>query len=429
MSTSYGPGRYDPLYEEAGVDYPLSYVRWTLNRNMQAYLEQAANGRIDVAPFLDRVVPVVDAHAAYESLRGSGPRPLGVLIEYPNRPEEPDLEPTPAAISLRGHALARSGKVRYALVGAGAFATSMLVPRLGDDGRFFPAAVVSRDAARGGNLARSVRAEVVASELSGILDRQDIRLCVIATRHAEHAGAVSASLLAGKDVFVEKPLALYLGAARRRGQGARELPGTSSAHGRLQPAILTRASLLVGPAARAPLAVGHQLPGQRWVPEHRQLGAGPAGGGRNLGEACHMYDVFRFLAGAPAEAISASAIRPLPGVYLPTDNFTATITYGDGNLANLVYTSLGPKEGLAKERIEVFCGGEAYVLDDFRRLERCARQEELWSGPVDKGHSEEIRRLGDALVNGSPPPVPFDELVEVSTVSLAVQDLLMEGDG
>ncbi len=101
-----------------------------------------------------------------------------------------------------------------------------------------------------------------------------------------------------------------------------------------------------------------------------------------------------------------------------------------GPSANLVYTSLGPKEGLAKERIEVFCAGQAYVVDDFRRLERCADQKELWSGDtVDKGHAEEIRQLGDALVGGSPPPIPFDQLVEVSTVSLAVQDLLLEGEG
>jgi predicted dehydrogenase/threonine dehydrogenase-like Zn-dependent dehydrogenase len=429
MSTSYGPGRYDRLYEEGGVDYPLSYVRWTLNRNMQAYLEQAASGRIDIAPFLDRVVPVGDAPAAYDSLCGAGPRPLGTLIEYPGRPEQQAVEAAPAAISLRGHALARPGKVGYALVGAGAFATSMLVPRLGEDGRFFPAAVVSRDATRGGNLARSLRAEVLTSDISEVLDRQDIGLCVIATRHAEHAGAVSASLLAGKNVFVEKPLALTweqlddVVTARERCQGHPLL--MVGYNRRFSPALRSLSDRLQ--ERRSPLVINYRvnagyLSTDSWV-------QGAEGGGRNLGEACHMYDVFRFLSGAPAEAISASAIRPLPGVYLPTDNFAATITYGDGSLANLVYTSLGPKEGLAKERIEVFCGGQAYVVDDFRRLVRCEGQEELWAGPVDKGHTEEIRRLGDALVGGSPPPVPFDELVEVSTVSLAVQDLLMEGDG
>jgi predicted dehydrogenase/threonine dehydrogenase-like Zn-dependent dehydrogenase len=423
MSTSYGPGRYDRLYEEGGVDYPLGYVRWTLNRNMQAYLEQAATKRIDVASLVDSVVPVTDASAAYESLRAKGSRPLGVLIEYPESPRERP------AISLRGHALARPGKVSYALVGAGAFATSMLVPRLAEDGRFAPGAVVSRDAARGGNLARSLRVEVLASELSAVLDREDIALCVIATRHAEHAGAVIASLDAGKSVFVEKPLALsweQLDEIETAHTDREYFPLLMVGYNRrFSPAIRSLATELQG--RRSPLVINYRvnagyLPMDNWV-------QGPDGGGRNLGEACHMYDVFRYLAGAPAEAISASSIRPLAGVYLPTDNFVANITYGDGSVANLVYTSLGPKEGMEKERIEVFCAGQAYVVDDFRRLERCADQKELWSGPVDKGHAEEIRRLGDALVGGLPPPIPFDQLVEVSTVSLAVQDLLLEGEG
>ena len=164
------------------------------------------------------------------------------------------------------------------------------------------------------------------------------------------------------------------------------------------------------------------IPLDNWV-------QGQDGGGRNLGEACHMYDVFRFLTAAPAEAISATSIEPVPGTYLATDNFSATISYRDGSIATLVYTGLGPKQGLPKERIEVFCGGQAFLIDDFRRLERCGDGTELWSGPTDKGHREELRLLGDALVARTAPPISFDDLVETSVVSLSVQDLLMEGSG
>ncbi len=333
------------------------------------------------------------------------------------------------AITLRGHALARPGKVRYALVGAGAFATSMLVPRLAADGRFALAAVVSRDAVRGGNLARSERVEVLASDLPAVLGHDDITLLVVATRHADHSAQVVAGLRAGKDVFVEKPLALTWEqledvVVAREG---RDRPPTLMVgyNRRFSPALRVLATQLEG--RQSPMVINYRvnagyIPLDNWV-------QGPDGGGRNLGEACHMYDVFRFLTGAPADAISATSIEPTPGTYLPTDNFSATINYRDGSIATLIYTSLGPKQGLPKERIEVFCAGQAYLIDDFRRLERCGDGSELWSGPTDKGHSEELRLLGDTLVAGAPPPIPFDDLLETSVVSLSVQNLLMEGPG
>jgi predicted dehydrogenase len=137
-----------------------------------------------------------------------------------------------------------------------------------------------------------------------------------------------------------------------------------------------------------------------------------------------MYDVFRFLAGAPAVSISATAIDPGPAApFVRTDNFCATLRYGDGTLANLVYTALGPKQGMGKERIEVFCGGEAYVIDDFRVLTRSG--EMLWeSAEVDKGHAEELGRFGDAIASGADAPIPVSEMLETSAVALHVEDLL-----
>jgi predicted dehydrogenase/threonine dehydrogenase-like Zn-dependent dehydrogenase len=429
ISTSYGPGRYDRLYEEEGIDYPYGYVRWTLNRNMQAYLEQVANGRLDISSLIDLVVPLADAPKAYETLRARGQRPLGVLIEYPQPQEAAAGEPEGTSITLRGHAMARPGKVRYAVVGAGAFATSMLVPRLGEDGRFSLAGVVSRDAVRGGNLARSNRAEFLATDLAEVLKREDLDLLVIATRHRDHATQALAGLKAGKHVFVEKPLALTW-------EELDEIVATHSSFAnppllmvgynrRFSPALRTVHEELAG--RRSPMVINYRvnagfIPLDSWI-------QGQEGGGRNLGEACHMYDVFRWLTGAPVEAISASSIRSLPGTYLPTDNFVATINYGDGSVATLTYTSLGPKQGLPKERIEVFCGGQAYLVDDFRRAERCADNALLWSGDVDKGHTEEMRQLGDALTSGGPAPVPFEEIVEASVVALSVEDLLREGEG
>jgi predicted dehydrogenase len=138
-----------------------------------------------------------------------------------------------------------------------------------------------------------------------------------------------------------------------------------------------------------------------------------------------MYDVFRFLAGAPARTIDASAIDPGSLPYARNDNFTAAIAYEDGSIASLVYTALGPKSGMGKEHITVFCDGDAYVVDDFRKLTKVSDGSVLWqSGEPDKGHFEELSRFGDAIATGGESPIPFGELVETSAVALAVEDLI-----
>lgn len=137
-----------------------------------------------------------------------------------------------------------------------------------------------------------------------------------------------------------------------------------------------------------------------------------------------MYDCFRFLAGAPVSSIEATAIDPGTLPYLRSDNFSANLRYADGSLATLTYTALGPKEGLAKERVEVFCDGEAYLLDDYKRVTRARDGKVLWEGEVDKGHFEELSRFGDALATGGPPPIPFEEIVETTAVALEVEDQL-----
>lgn len=138
-----------------------------------------------------------------------------------------------------------------------------------------------------------------------------------------------------------------------------------------------------------------------------------------------MYDVFRFLAGSPARSIAAEAIDPGDLPYRRNDNFSATMTYEDGSLAHLLYTALGPKTGLGKERIEVFCDGETYIVDDFKKLIKASDGSVLWqSGETDKGHFEELSRFGDAIATGVAPPISFDELVETSAVALHVEDLL-----
>ena len=428
MSTSYGPGRYDASYETEGHDYPFGYVRWTLNRNMQAYLDLVARGRLDIQPLIDRVISIDEAPAAYRALaQAGGALPLGVLIRYPDETRDLPQPPDSTRVVIRGHRKASGEPLKYALVGAGAFGTAMLVPQMKKRrDRFFLKAVVSRNAVQGGNFARENQVEIFTSDLDDVLRDPDIDLVVIATRHHEHADQVIRVLEAGKHVFVEKPLALSwveldrISAAcrNRREPGPMLLVGFNR---RFSPA-LTAVKDLVS-RRRAPIVVEYRLnagyiPLDHWV-------HGTQGGGRNVGEACHMYDVFRYLSGAAPRSIDVEAIDPGDLPYRRNDNFSATIAYEDGSLAHLLYTALGPKTGLGKERIEVFCDGEAYVVDDFKKLIKASDGTVMWqSSDADKGHFEELSRFGDAIAGGEAPPIGVDELLETSAVSLHVEDLL-----
>jgi len=433
MSTSYGPGRYDARYEREGLDYPYGYVRWTLNRNMASYLDLVKSGRVNVAALIDRVADVGEAHEVYRSLTGQDAnKPLGVLLAYPDA--GPLAEAGTGAstrIAIRGARPARPGPARYALVGAGGFAIGMLLPQMKKlPDRFALGAVVSSDTTRGGNLARNERAPVFTTELEQVLDDPAIDLVVIATRHLLHAPQVAASLAAGKHVFVEKPLAITWDQLDQVLTAHQTAPGDPIVmvgfNRRFSPALLALAAELT--ARRNPLVVNYRVNAGYLPPDHWVQGA--EGGGRNLGEACHMYDVFRFLTGVPAASVVATSISPTAGRYLRNDNFSATIGYQDGSVANLVYTSLGPREGLAKERIEVFCDGQAWIVDDFRNLTRAGDGRVLWeSTTTDKGHLEELSRMGEAIAAGSGLPVPFRDLAETSALALHIEDLLYGGDG
>jgi predicted dehydrogenase len=427
MSTSYGPGRYDKEYEEGGHDYPFGYVRWTLNRNMQAYMELIAGGRLNLLPLVEREVDVNEAPAAYKDLASTeGATPLAVLLRYPddNRPL-PD-PPDAARISVRGHRKVPAGVARYALIGAGAFGTSMLVPQMAKrKDRFFLRGVVSRNTTTAGNFARTNQVEVLATGIDEVLNDPAFDLMVIATRHHEHADQAIRVLEAGKHVVVEKPLAItweQLDRVTSCYEGLAEKPLLMVGFNRRFSPALQKLKQVVA-ERRSPLIVNYRLNGGYIPLDHWIQGA--HGGGRNVGEACHMYDVFRFLADQPVAGISASPINPGSLPYLRTDNFCATLTYEDGSVGNLVYTALGPKLGLPKERIEVCCDGEAYIVDDFKSLVRASDGEVLWqSDIVDKGHFEQLSRFGDAIANGLEAPIGFGEIIETSAVALHIDDLL-----
>jgi predicted dehydrogenase/threonine dehydrogenase-like Zn-dependent dehydrogenase len=425
MSTSYGPGRYDSKYEEQGIDYPFAYVRWTLNRNMQSYMELIASGRLNIASLVDVFAPVDDATALYNNLANSKEPPMGVIFEYKAK-ENFDETEEGTSVHLRGSRTDQTGKVNYVLVGAGAYGIAMLVPMLDKhQDRFFLRGVVSRDTIRGGNFVRDRRLGVFSSNLDDVVNDADNHMVVIATRHIDHTQQVVCALKAGKHVFVEKPLAInweQLNSVVTCYESLNIKPVLMVGFNRrFSPAVKALKEVLIG--RTSPLMINYRLNGgyiplDHWIQNDQ-------GGGRNIGEACHMYDVFRSLIGTQVVSAAATGINPGGKPYLPSDNFTASMSYGDGSVASLFYTALGPKQGLPKERIEVFCDGEAYIIDDFKQLIRASNSEVIWSSnEVDKGQSTQMSELADSLYKKGVAPIPFEEIIETTALALFVEDML-----
>lgn len=429
ISTSYGPGRYDPTYEIEGRDYPYAYVRWTQNRNMASYLDLIAQKKIDIESLIDEVVPVEESPKAYDSLARAKKPPLGVILAYePQAKVSLDASSTDkrdsARVEIRGARKPRGEQIGYCLVGAGGFGVSMLVPQLDKRKDVFQLkAVCSRDPVRGGNFARQRGVQSLISDYDAVLADPSIEMVVIATRHFEHADQVAKALKAGKHVFVEKPIALDwtgLDKVREAHAAAGDRMLMVGFNRGFSPAAEAIRARLAG--RKAPVIINYRLnggyiAGDSWIQNDQ-------GGGRNIGEACHMYDFFAAMAGAPVESINAQGIGTAGTAYFVNDNFSASIRYADGSVANLVYTANGPKTGLPKERIEVFCDGKAWVIDDFRKCTEYPSGEVIWEGETDKGHAREMSLLADAIANGIEAPISAQRIFETTAVSLHIEDLL-----
>jgi predicted dehydrogenase/threonine dehydrogenase-like Zn-dependent dehydrogenase len=416
MSTSYGPGRYDSVYEEQGHDYPYGYVRWTEGRNMEEYLRLLAEARVSLGHLPSERYPIEEATSAYEALKREGPKPTLVVLEYPRD------ETAPVRTVHTGAAQRATGnRIRVALVGAGSFAEGTHVPNLAKlNADFELRAVMSRTGSTAKAIATRNEAAYATTDLDEVLADPEIDLVLVSTRHDLHAPIALRALRAGKHVFVEKPLALTadeLGEIEAFYAGAADAPVLMTGFNRrFSPAVTTLRERLE--RRTAPIVADYRMnagyiPLDHWV-------HGPEGGGRNIGEACHVYDVFDALTGAGVKDVRASAIAPSARL-AANDNFTATITYDDGSLCTVTYTALGAKEH-PKERLEVYADGVVLTLDDYRSLSASGRKAPLWSSrTTDKGHRQELEALAECLLRGGPWPISLEEQVRATRISFEVE--------
>ena len=426
LARSYGPGRYDPLYEEAGIDYPLGYVRWTEQRNMQEFLELVRAGSLDLNPLITHRFPVDEAAAAYECVQGKGDgMAIGVLLEYPEREEEAArvvaLAPKePAAPRCEG------ASVGVSLVGAGNFATATLLPGLAADGR-----ADFRGIFTGGGLSASdVGAKrgfaFACSGMPDLLADAGSDAVVIASRHDLHAAQSVAALDAGKTVFVEKPLCLTREEFGAVVEAWRRSPGDLMVgfNRRFSPLTLQVKAGLVdraGPAAINVRVNAGAIPRVHWIQSLEQ------GGGRILGELCHFIDLCCFLAGSQPATVFALAARADVALAL-RDTLTVSLAFANGSVASITYAANGDTT-YPKERVEVFCEGAVWAIDDFKALDSVVggkRTRRRLQSP-DKGHRREMGAFLDLAQGKASTILTFADCVASTAATFAVIESLSSG--
>jgi predicted dehydrogenase/threonine dehydrogenase-like Zn-dependent dehydrogenase len=429
LSRSYGPGRYDSEYEENGRDYPVGHVRWTEKRNMEAFLDLLASGAIDVSSFLDRRCPVEQGSAAYEELKNTSA--YTVLLEYPSR----GLISMPAASAAASTSLSkpgradRAGELRVSCIGAGSFARGVLFPVLRKT-RGVALHSVATASGVASESARLLFGFARAVSTADLLQDHDADAVFVLSRHDSHARYVVAALLNHKPVLVEKPLAInreQLDDIRRVYQAEEEKS--------LDPFLMVGYNRRFAPFTEKlkQFFAGRQEPmvvqirvNAGYIPHEHWVQQNCSGGGRILGELCHFVDWARCVVDRGMVSVAASALPD--GVRYNRDNVVATLKFEDGSIANVSYLANGDRS-VPKEHFEVFCEGKVGRINDFRTLE-LARDGKTRATKArrDKGHEREIEVTLEALRRGGCSPIPFEELMDVSAATFAIEEAIGSGE-
>ncbi|MGB6184578.1 bi-domain-containing oxidoreductase [Sphingopyxis granuli] len=421
VSCSYGPGRYDPAYEERGNDYPLGFVRWTEQRNFAAVLDLLASGHLSIDGLVSHRVAFAEAPDAY-ALLTSDKGALGILLDYPHAIESRHSSIVDLIADGERSASSPAAPV-LGFIGAGNYASRVLIPAFAKAGANLDS-IASAGGTSGVLHGKNAGFRRAASDTAELLADPTINTVVIATRHDSHADLAGSALKAGKNVFVEKPLCLT----------REELADVRAAHDaanttlmvgfnrRFAP-LVSRMKSLVGQVAEPKAFVmvmnAGAIPASHWT-QDPQLG-----GGRIVGEACHHIDLMRFLAGSPIVSVEARSMGANTAQPLTEDKAVITLGFADGSFGTVHYLANGGNS-FPKERIEVFAGGRTLQLDNFVALRGFNwpgfRKEKLWR--QDKGQVACAKAFLDAVADGREGPIPADQLFEVAEASiLAVEKI------
>ncbi len=423
VSRSYGPGRYDPIYEEGGIDYPISYVRWTAGRNLGAFANLMDEG-LDISPLITHRFPIKDAADAYQMITSETDELyLGVLLTYPH--EMPDNIKAAKTIQISEQHSPKT--INLGVLGAGLFASAVMLPALSSNKEINLVGIATASGATAQQAAKRFGFNYASSDVEKILKDEKINTVAILTRHHLHSQQSLAALKAGKHVFVEKPLAIK---EEDLDEIEKELSKPNAPmlmlgfNRRFAPLVVKMKSFM--DQRKEPLVASYRinagfLPLSHWNHDIDQ------GGGRILSEGCHFIDLLTHLVGDSPASVSAEGIGDLGKYY--EDNVVITLNFPDGSIGTVSYLANGDKS-FSKERVEVFSGGRVAVLDNYRSLELInngRRKMHRSRFKMDKGHQREWGVYSKAIQEGGSPPISYSEIFGVHRATFAAVKALRTG--
>ncbi len=414
IATSYGPGRYDPLYEECGFDYPYPYVRFTEKRNMEAFLGLVERKKIDLNPLISHVFDFADALKAYDVISGSQPS-MGVLLKY---------DASSGEISRVTVTSSRTGtkKINVGFIGAGSFAQSYLLPNLkGNDVSLDT--VVTRRGVSARSVAEKFSFRCAATDPEAVYGNEDINTVFIATHHNTHASFARRALARGQHVFVEKPLAMNTeelkGVVSSYTPETMLMVGFNRRFSSLSQTIKKELMKSQNPLLMHFRVNAGSLPPEHWVKNPE------VGGGRIISEICHFVDLMVYFSGSLPRKVYASALKASQEGMGADENVTVNIELENGSAGNIFYTAMGDMS-MEKERLEIFSGGNCYLIDNFTRAVLYRRGKRKIIRKTDKGHGEEVKAVLSALRKGGQAPIDFKEIAAVTLTTCKIAESLSE---
>jgi predicted dehydrogenase/threonine dehydrogenase-like Zn-dependent dehydrogenase len=397
ISCSYGPGRYDKSYEERGLDYPISYVRWSENRNMQEFLRLVSEEKIDMERLIEREYDIKEAENAYSKLNAPRKKP-GFVLKY-----APEAAPLKRTLSLATHAKPEKGRIGVGVIGAGSFAQTTHLPNIGRSNRFNLVAVAAKSGVNAKKAGEKFGAKYCTTDYGEILNDKNIRLVIISTRHDLHAKIALDSISAGKSIFVEKPLCLN---ERELAEIEKALSGSKTDlcvgfNRRFAPVVVeTRGIIAKNDLLKKGMIINFRV-NSAGMKDHPYINDPEQGGGAIVGEGCHFFDLMNFFMNAPPREILVSMPSLGDTNLTDTDNLVANIKYENGSLGSILYSTIGARK-YPKERFEFFGKNTVIFIDDYVELtvEGMEHQRKRFK-EVDKGHSALLEAYGRYLAGDS----------------------------
>tara|TARA_B110000211_G_scaffold228761_1_gene285515 strand:- start:78 stop:1541 length:1464 start_codon:yes stop_codon:yes gene_type:complete len=417
LSCSYGPGRYDTSYEENGIDYPYAYVRWTEQRNMDAFLRLLEKKLLNIAPLITHTFEIQEAEKAYDIVMGRIEEPfIGVLLKYPSRAEKFE-----SIIPLR---TGKKGGLNIGFIGAGSFAQSYLIPYAKSFGASLNTVVTSKGITSI-NVANKFKFDNSSADSVDVVGNKDIDTVFIATQHNTHAKFVIEALNAGKNVFVEKPLAMNLEELKAVEVAFKKSDATLMVgfNRRFAPVCIEAKKIFKNIAE--PIVLNFRI-NAGFIPKEHWAQNKEFGGGRIIGEMCHFIDLMQYFTDSKPVRVYADCIDGNNELLKNDDNISIVVKFDNGSIGNLTYLANGDKS-VPKERLEIFGGGKTFVINDFRGGESHISNKVQKVASNGKGHKEEVEAFLTSVKNGTNQPISMESMILTTKTTFAIVDSISTG--